>query len=135
MESANKIAAALENFSEVDLAYVFGSVARRRAKSSSDLDVAVLLAPTAGPDVLDAIATSLEKVSGRTTDLVDLAKAPPLLAHEIVTSGVLLLARDDVERERFVMRTLARYLDTAHLRRVQEHYLRERVEARNAPAR
>ena len=135
MEQLERIRSVLEGFEGVRLAYVFGSVPHGTPKPSSDLDIAVLLAPKETTDVLDRIVAALETTSGRAVDLVDLAQAPPLLGHEIVTSGTILFARDEEERVRFVTRAVARYLDTAHLRKVQHLYLRERVEARGATAR
>ncbi len=125
----------VEEFDEVRLAYLFGSVAAGSAGPSSDLDVAVLLTPGAGQAVLDRLIDELERASGRTVDLVDLSLAPPLLAHEVVRQGKLILSRDETERVEFATRAVARYLDTAHLRKVQHQYLRERVEARGAAAR
>jgi predicted nucleotidyltransferase len=135
MDQLERIRRVLGDFEEVRLAYAFGSVPHGRPKPSSDLDVAVLLASKEDTHVLDRMMAELETASGRTVDLVNLAQAPPLLAHEIVTSGTLLLARDEEERVRFVTRVVARYLDTAHLRKVQHQYLRERVEARGATPR
>ena len=48
---------------------------------------------------------------------------------------VLVMCRDEDERVRFETRTTARYQDTAHLRRVQYAYLRERAEAHRAGSR
>jgi predicted nucleotidyltransferase len=118
-------------FSQVRLAYLFGSVAAGTARDTSDVDIAVLLAPGADPETLDRLIAALESVSARTVDLVDLAAAPPLLAHEIIKNGKLILSRDEDERVAFVTRAIASYLDTAYLRKVQHHYLRERVEARD----
>lgn len=121
----------IEEFAEVRLAYLFGSVAAGTARDASDVDVAVLLAPGVDPETMDRLTAALERVSSRTVDLVDLTAAPPLLAHEIIKTGKLILSRDDDERVAFVTRATARFLDTAHLRKVQHHYLRERVEARD----
>jgi len=125
----------VEQFDEVRLAYLFGSVAAGSARPSSDLDVAVLLTPGAGRAVVDRLIDALERASGRTVDLVELSLAPPLLAHEVVRQGKLILSRDEAERVEFETRAVARYLDTAHLRKVQHQYLRERAEARGAAAR
>ena len=65
-------------------------------------------------------------------DLVDLGLAPPLLLREVVKGGRLLWAADEDERLDFETRALARYMDTAHLRRVQAEYLREWAEAYRA---
>lgn len=125
----------MDGFSEVRLAYLFGSLAAGTERASSDVDVAVLLTPEASTKFLDRLTHVLERATGRTVDLVDLATAPPLLAHEIIKKGTIILSRNEEERVNFVTRAVARYLDTAHLRRVQYQYLRERVEARGARSR
>jgi hypothetical protein len=38
-----------------------------------------------------------------------------------------LLSRDEDDRVDFTTKIVAKYLDTAHLRRVQDEYLRERA--------
>lgn len=114
------------------LAYLFGSLARGEARSKSDADIAVLFAGSPAPESLDRLVADLEAASGRGVDLVVLNDAPPLLALEVVSTGTCLVGRDEDERVGFVARTVSRYRDTAHLRRVQHAYLRERVEARRA---
>jgi predicted nucleotidyltransferase len=123
---------ALEERRDVRLVYLFGSAARGEARSSSDVDVAILFAPLPEARDLDALAEQLGAAAQCAVDLVVLNTAPPLLAHEIVATGRPLLCRDEDERLRFVTRAIARYLDTAHLRAVQHAYLRERVNARRA---
>ena len=68
-------------------------------------------------------------------DLVVLNAAPPLLAGAVIARGRLLMCRDEDERVRFETCTAARSQDTAHLRRVQYVYLRERAEAHRADSR
>ena len=122
----------LEERTDVRLAYLFGSVARGEARPSSDLDVGVVFSPIPAPAQLDQLGTDLEAAAGRPVDLVVLNEAPPLLTHEAIRGGRVIVCRDDDERVGFETRATARYLDTAHLRRVQHRYLRERAEARRA---
>lgn len=119
----------LETRDDVRLAYVFGSVARGRARPASDVDVAVLFAGEPAPATLDRLAEDLEEAVGRRVDLVDLAKAPPLLAHQVVSKGSCVVCRQPSERAAFETRTVLRYLDTAHLRKIQHEYLRKRAGA------
>jgi predicted nucleotidyltransferase len=114
---------------DVRLAYVFGSVATGLARPSSDLDVAVLFAGDPLPTTLDRLAEELEDAAGRAVDLVDLAKAPPLLAHRIVSTGSCIVCRHAEERAAFETRAVMRHLDTAYLRKLQHAYLRERTRA------
>ena len=117
---------------DVRLAYLFGSVARGEARRSSDLDVGVVLSPIPAPEQLARLVSDLEAVAGRRVDLVVLNEAPPLLTHEVIRTGRLIVCRDEDERVRFQTRATARYLDTGYLRRVQHGYLRERAEALRA---
>jgi predicted nucleotidyltransferase len=122
----------LEARADVRLAYLFGSVARGEARASSDFDIGVVFAPVPAPAEIDRLASDLEAAARRRVDLVVLNDAPPLLGQEAIRTGRLILCRDEDERVRFQTRATARYLDTAHLRRVQYAYLRERAEARHA---
>lgn len=114
---------------DVVLAYLFGSAARGEERRSSDIDIAVLFTRVPGARDLDRLTTELAAGLRRDhVDLVVLNTASPLLAHEVVVTGRLAVCVDDVARVEFEARATARYLDTAHLRRVQHRYLRERVD-------
>jgi len=102
----------------VRLAWLFGSRARGAARRDSDVDVAVLIgnACAAGPGAVKDTMFRVIGALGRfvRSDLVDLLildRAPPLLRHRVIRDGVLLYARSDAERARFVRRTLKEYLD------------------------
>jgi predicted nucleotidyltransferase len=130
VSEVDALAAALSSRAEVRLAYIFGSTVTGRRHATSDTDVAVLFAGAPGARTLDRLTEDLEAAVGRRIDLVDLSTAPPLLAHEIVKTGRCIVCRDATERGEFEARTVLRFLDTAHLRRIQDGYLRERAEAR-----
>ncbi len=132
MDGLDPVRRVLEARSDVRLAYLFGSLMCGEARPKSDADIAVLFSDSPPTESLDRLVADLEAASGRGVDLVVLNDAPPLLAHEVVSTGTCLVCRDEDERVRFVARTVSRYLDTAHLRRVQHAYLRERTEARRA---
>lgn len=127
VHECDEIGRLLEARGDVRLAYVFGSFAAGRTHAASDIDVAVLFTGKPPPATLDRLTEDLEEVAGRTVDLVDLASAPPLLRHQIVSTGSCVVCRDPAERADFETRTVMRYLDTAHLRKIQHHYLRERA--------
>ena len=132
MSLVDRVRALLEGEPAVRLAYLFGSAARGEAGVESDVDLAVLLEPAGR--ILE-IAERLEGGTGRTVDLVDLRRAPPLLLREVLRDGLVLACRDPLERAEFEARALAEYLDTQHLRDVQRQYLRERAEARHGAPR
>ena len=114
----------------VRLAYVFGSTARGDRKGDSDIDLAVLfdVSPSANEQLV--LRETLAAAAGIPVDLIDLNAASPLLAHEVIREGKAIVAHGDDERAAFELRTIAKYLDTVHLRNVQLGYFRERARAR-----
>lgn len=114
----------LEGRSDLAAAYLFGSRARGGARARSDTDVAVLFA--AGFDPVERLerrlemAAELERTTGGQVDLVDLEEAGPVLVHQILKHGRLLVERDPARRVRFEVAARRRYLDEKLLR---ERYL------------
>ena len=135
MDIDERIRLALEDQYDICLAYLFGSCASGAARPGSDVDVAILFDHLPTPALLDRLTENLGAATERRVDLVVLNVAPPLLAREVVARGRLVMCRNEDERVRFETRTTARYQDTAHLRRVQYAYLRERAEAHRAGSR
>lgn len=118
-------------------AYLFGSRARGGAGPRSDTDVALLFRD--GMNALDRferrleIATRLERAVAGRVDVVDVEAAGPVLVHQILKYGQLLLDREPGRRVRFEVAVRRRYFDGARRRR--EHLRRlldglERGEAR-----
>jgi len=99
-------------------AWVFGSIARGRARPDSDLDVALLLgdpdadARTFRRELFD-LAARLEDASGRRVDLVVLGPRDPIVAHRVLSEGLLLYDAAPQRRVRFVADVLSRYFDWA----------------------
>ena len=113
-----RLAKAAEGDCSVRLAWLHGSRARGTARRESDIDVAVLLDdghtanPTAIKDSIWRLAGALgREVRSDRLDLVLLNDAPALLRHRVVRDGVLLFARSEAERVRFVLRTIREYQD------------------------
>lgn len=103
-------------------AWLFGSRGRGEGRPRSDLDVAVLTA-SEDADVADRIAAELALRTGLEVDVCRLEVAGPVLAYEIVTGGRRVFVRDEDLADQHEERIRREYLDTAHLRRVQHHYL------------
>ncbi|MBI2388266.1 MAG: nucleotidyltransferase domain-containing protein [Deltaproteobacteria bacterium] len=81
--------------------WLFGSRARGAAHEGSDVDLAVLCSPVLGNDRF-ALADRVASAAGVEVDVIDLATANAPLAWEVVTTGRILLERDDEAVERFV---------------------------------
>jgi len=119
----DKLAKALDR-EAVRLAVLFGSRAKGVARAESDWDVGLIVS---APVDWFAWMAELGSIVGGRVDLVDLARAPPLLAHRAVTEGKVLLDRSGHE---FASLALRKYWDTAKFRRMQEESLRRFVAAR-----
>ena len=137
-----RLARALEGDRSVRLAWLHGSRARGTARRESDIDVAVLLDddhaanPTAIKDSIWRLAGRIgREVPSDRLDLVLLNDAPALLRHRVVRDGILLFARSEAERVRFVLRTVREYQDLEP--RLREHTRRrvERLRERRATGR
>ena len=106
-------------------AWIFGSRARGEAKPGSDLDVGLLAMPGVTPPagIEERVAVEIAGRTGLDVDVSQIGEARPTLSFEVVTDGRRVFARDaeraDIAEER--LRWV--YLDTAHIRRVQNHYL------------
>ncbi|WP_018949715.1 nucleotidyltransferase domain-containing protein [Thioalkalivibrio sp. ALMg11] len=106
----DRIRATVQRHDELELAILFGSLARGTAGPDSDVDLAV---SARGPLSADARITLIEELAaatGRPVDLVDLARAGEPLLGEIVTSGVRLTGSDEAHA-RFLTRHLIEQAD------------------------
>ena len=101
---------------EIQAAYIFGSVAQGRARPDSDIDIAVLLARRV-PDARALryrlrLAADLGAALHRSdVQLIVLNDAPPLLAHRVLSRGVLVYERARAARVRYQVQTAQRYAD------------------------
>jgi uncharacterized protein len=123
------VARALEGHEEVISAWVYGSVARGKARANSDLDVAVLLGLPPGRRLsfdelpLD-ILRDLEHATGREVDLVVIDTADVDLVHRVLRDGVLVCDRDRSRRIAFEVQKRHEYFDIAPRR---EAYRRAQI--------
>lgn len=120
------------NRAEIEVAYLFGSVAQNRSGPLSDVDIAVLL----DEERIDAslypygynahLLTDLVKLlQTNRVDLVVLNDAPLLLRHRILYGGRLICAKNEDRRIRFHVGTINRindfkYLNRPHLARAEK---------------
>lgn len=121
-----QITEALTDFSEIRVAFIFGSFATNRQTPESDLDVAVAFEkPLAASDkisLIDALAIR----SGRPVDLVDLQTASGTILREALTHGRLLLCRD---RNMYASLILRMWYDTADILPIFRSAQEKRIEA------
>ena len=99
---------------DLRLLVLFGSFARDRARSESDIDLAV---QCDGPADLDALYLALAPRLGTDRlDLIDLRRAGPLLGMAVARTGRLLFERQPGAFREFQSLASRRYCDTDKLR-------------------
>lgn len=87
------ILAVLEKHPEINIAYIFGSVAKGSAKPESDLDIAVQGEKSLTTAQHVSLVEDLALATGRPIDLIDLKTAGEPLLGEIL-QGVRLIGSD-----------------------------------------
>ena len=117
---------------EIQAAYLFGSVAHRRARADSDVDVAVLIDRRVPPGrilkyrlkLMADLGTALHRSD---VDVVILNEASPLLAHRVLSQGTLVFERSASARVRFQTKTAGLYLDLIPTFETHIRYLKRNV--------
>ncbi len=114
-EAADVARPVLAGEPEVVSAYLFGSAASGRGHRFSDVDIAVLWSDTLTRDEqfrreLD-LGARLEEAFNTRVDLVNLNRAAPFVAFQVLKTGELIFDRDTDTRSLWVMRALNTYYD------------------------
>lgn len=117
---------------DVEVAYLFGSVARGEAHAGSDLDVAVLLSEGAARDrEWDAHAQLLARIGSLfatdDVDVVVLNSTPMALALSIVEEGVVVAGARRPLRARYEADVLAHSTDVKTQAAAQYAAVRDRI--------
>lgn len=92
-EIDRKIQAALNQFSDLKIVLVFGSVASGKATAQSDLDIAVLASRPLSVQKKISLINALAGSFGRPVDLVDLSQAGEPLLGQILQHGRRILGK------------------------------------------
>jgi predicted nucleotidyltransferase len=124
--SPSDLAAELAAFAASDprilALYLFGSRARGSATEESDVDVAVLFAPPVSLRERMVLEQALVERLGRAVDLVDLGRASPFLALDVLRGERVFCA--DLDRgDEFELYVLRRAGDLAPLERERRRRL------------
>ncbi len=110
-----KIKAFAARHDTIAAVYLFGSAARQKMKSTSDLDIAIMsVCDVNGLDRID-LETELSNLVVRDVDLVIFHQVGLLLQHQILKYGSLIYERDPSIRVRQETVSRREYLDTRHL--------------------
>ena len=127
-EQIDRVSVLLGERVGLDALYVYGSEAAERARSDSDVDIAVL--PTSRPAPLEVLSlrAELEGLLGRDVDLVVLDNASPILAMQIVRQGRRVVDNNPTRTADFEARLYSRYADLKRVRAASERALVERIQ-------
>lgn len=120
--SLEQIRQALVPFEDIDLAIVFGSLAKGTQRPDSDLDIAIQasrpLTAVQRIELIDALAMAL----GRPVDLIDLKTAGQPVLNQIVKYGCRILGSDE-KMAGLIFRNI---MDQADFVPLQQRILKER---------
>ena len=106
----------LEEYPEVELAVIFGSVARAEAGRKSDVDVGVRF-QVPSRVLLSRLEVDLSRALNREVEVIALDDAPPLLRFEIARDGKVLVERKPHAWADFRARAMVDWWDWAPLAR------------------
>lgn len=109
---------------EIEVAYIFGSLAQCRTTPLSDIDIAIMIdMQQIDMDIYPygykaAIIADLMKLfKTNNIDLVILNEASPLLRHRVLYYGILIFSNNESKRIRFHTSTIDKYNDYKYLMR------------------
>ena len=106
----------LKAFPDLEVAVLFGSLARGDAGAQSDVDLAVRFRKPLAPERKMTLIDALAEVAGRPVDLVDLHRAGEPLLGRILREGILLHGTSS-DRAALVYRHLVDQEDFGPIRR------------------
>lgn len=127
--AAPDLAALREVFRDARFAVLFGSAAAGRLTAGSDLDVAVLYGEPLASFELARLSGEVERLTGRSCDVVDLLRAGPILKMQVVRHGRDLVVNDRTALARFRAEVPSEYFDFKRERRVVEAALIARLQS------
>lgn len=94
------------------IAYLFGSMAREKARPSSDIDIAIYTSREfSWQDYYLIYGNLTRKLSSDRLDLLWLNKAEPILCFDVIKNGRVLFFKDSDTLNDFESRSKKRYYD------------------------
>lgn len=111
MNSLEKCRDILIKYENIIFAYIFGSFARDKIRTDSDIDIAIYLENKLDSDLYLKIKMDLTEELKREVDLIILNNATPFLKYEIYKNNILIFTRDKNIETRYKVKTLFEYND------------------------
>lgn len=111
---------------EIVLGYLFGSIAEGKTHKFSDVDVAVYYKTSPSlKRYLQLINDVCGILETDDVDVVNMNSASPLIVHDILSFGELLVCRNDDFYVNLRIKTLRQYDDMMHILKIQGKYIFE----------
>jgi predicted nucleotidyltransferase len=140
-EMVDRLLPLLEARSDVDAAWLCGSRATGRARTDSDLDVAVLFTRAVASDAGSAtfrrgrLSDELSGALHLPVDVLDVERLSPTVFASVMAGAVLLMDREPGRRVEALARQYALWHDTEPLRALRRQALEARFgSGRRTPA-
>jgi len=108
-----KILRYFKNKKEVDLVYLFGSMAKNQITPKSDIDLAVLFADSKRNlfSLQGKYTEELSSLLKKKVDIVNLNASDVAFTYRVASEGILLYEKDKIARFRMVIDLIRRYFD------------------------
>ena len=105
----------LAQYPQIELAYLYGSVARGTERDASDVDIAVYGKPLSSEQE-DKLLLKLEKIYHRQVQLVQINRQTnPTFVHQILKYGEPLIVKDQHKKSLFETEFQLKYFDQQFL--------------------
>jgi hypothetical protein len=107
---------------EIEIAYIFGSIARGTESALSDIDIAILIDDQQINEdkfrygyKAEILADLMKILKTNNVDLVILNEANTLLRHRVLYHGKLIYSKNEKKRIEFQTNTIDKYIDFKEL--------------------
>ncbi len=114
----SKLLQYLQNHPEVEMAYIFGSIAQDQANVLSDIDIAIMIDENKVDESkyhygykVDILTELIKLFQTNHVDLVIINEAPALIKHRILFYGKLIYSKNEQKSIQFQVDTLNQYMD------------------------
>lgn len=115
----------------ISFVILFGSYAKDKVSSLSDIDLGIFLKRDAKIDYFDALlklkAIFEEQLKTEQIDLVIINNAPPVLKFEIVAKGILVYCIDRNEFDNQYLQACSEYFDFKFILNRNYQYVRQKI--------
>ncbi|MCB1176434.1 MAG: nucleotidyltransferase domain-containing protein [Leptospiraceae bacterium] len=108
-----------EKFPEIDVVYLFGSVATGKTHAGSDIDFGFM----ADKNIKDELSLELVKAGFGNFSLMYMPEATPLLQYEIVKLNKIIYKKPKYDSDSLFSKVIRVHLDMEYKKEIQRKYL------------